>query len=155
MKPAIRIATAALVGFVTLLGFAPTAQAAQCSLANTAAKWSFTANGFLVAGGTAVPVGAVGNFTQDLGGSITGSQTRSLGGNVANETLAGTAVVNADCTGTDTFQVFVGNTLVRTTTIHVQYTDHISKARAIFTSLLPAGSSAAVPVIITAEASRE
>jgi hypothetical protein len=155
MKRATRIATAALVGFVTLLGFARTAQAAQCSLANTAATWSFTANGLLVAGGTAVPVGAVGTFTQDVGGNMTGSQTRSLGGNVANETLAGTAVVNADCTGTDTFQVFVGNTLVRTTIIHVQYTENIKKARAIFTSLVPAGSSTAVPVIITAEASRQ
>ena len=96
-------------------------------------------------------VAATGIFTQDASGNITGTQTRSLNGSVADETFTGTATVNSDCTGTDSIQVFQDGSLVRTTTLHVVYDDNGREARAIFTSLvLPNGVS--LPSIITIEA---
>jgi hypothetical protein len=88
-----------------------------------------------------------------LSGNITGTQTRSLNGDIAYETFTGTAIVNPDCTGTDTIRVFEGGVLVRTTALHVVYDDDGREARAVFTSLvLPDGTS--LPSIITIEARR-
>jgi hypothetical protein len=96
-------------------------------------------------------VAATGVFTQDPSGNITGTQTRSLNGDVADETFNGTATVNSDCTGTDTIQVYQNGALVRTTTLHVVYDDNGREARAVFTSLvLPDGTS--LPSIISIEA---
>src|ERR1700737_3191058 len=76
---------------------------AACTKATGAAKWGFSTNGTIPAIG---PVAATGTFTQDTSGNITGTQTRSLNGDIADETFTGTATVNPDCTGTDTIQVF-------------------------------------------------
>jgi hypothetical protein len=46
----------------------------HCSLANTAGKWGFSINGSIPVIG---PVGAVGMFTQDAAGNISGTETRS------------------------------------------------------------------------------
>jgi hypothetical protein len=98
-------------------------------------------------------VAATGVFTQDQSGNITGTQTRSLNGDIADETFTGTATVNSDCTGTDTIQVYQNGVLVRTTSLHVVYDDNGREARAVFTSLvLPDGTS--LPSIITTEARR-
>src|SRR5437667_4018647 len=56
-------------------------------------------------------VAATGIFTQDASGNITGTQTRSLNGSVADETFTGTATVYSDCTGTDSIQVFQDGSL--------------------------------------------
>ena len=123
---------------------------ADCTKATAAGKWGFSTNGSIPAIG---PVAATGIFTQDTSGNITGTQTRSLNGDIADETFTGTATVNPDCTGTDTIQVFDGGVLVRTTTLHVVYDDNGREARAVFTSLmLPDGTS--LPTIITIEARR-
>lgn len=55
-------------------------------------------------------------------GNITGSQTRSLNGDIADETFTGTQNVNSDCTGEVSVQVFENGVLVRTTTLHVDST---------------------------------
>ena len=121
---------------------------AACSTASIAGRFGFTTTGFIPEVG---PVAATGIFTQDASGNITGTQTRSLNGGVADETFTGTATVNSDCTGTDTVQVFQDGSLVRTTTLHVVYDDNGREARAIFTSLvLPNGVS--LPSIIIIEA---
>jgi hypothetical protein len=122
----------------------------SCSTASIAGKFGFTTTGSIPSIG---PVAATGLFTQDASGNITGTQTRSLNGDIADETFTGTATVNRDCTGTDTIQVFQSGVLVRTTTLHVVYDDNGREARAIFTSLvLPDGTS--LPSIITIEARR-
>ena len=65
--------------------------------------------------------------------------------------FTGTTIVNPDCTGSDTIQVFQSGVLVRTTALHLVYDDDGREARAAFTSLvLPDGTS--LPSIITIKA---
>jgi hypothetical protein len=154
VKPSIR--SKRLVSLLITLFALSAASAARasdarsCSTASIAGKFGFTTTGSIPAIG---PVAATGLFTQDASGNITGTQTRSLNGDIADETFTGTATVNRDCTGTDTIQVFQSGVLVRTTTLHVVYDDNGREARAIFTSLvLPDGTT--LPSIITIEARR-
>lgn len=123
---------------------------ADCTNATGAGKWGFSTNGTIPAIG---PVAATGIFTQDKSGAITGSQTRSLNGDIADETFTGTATVNPDCTGTNTIQVFENGTLVRTSTLHLVYEDKGREARAVFTSLVLADGTS-LATIITIEAKR-
>ena len=141
--------TKLLVTVMALFAMVPGLHAA-CSKAGVEGKWGFSTNGSIPAIG---PVAATGLFNQDISGNITGSQTRSLNGDIADETFTGTATVNSDCSGTDTIQVFENGSLVRTTTLHVVYDDDAREARAVLTSLvLPDGTS--LPTIITIEARR-
>jgi hypothetical protein len=141
--------TKLLVSVMALFVMLPGLHAA-CSKAGVEGKWGFSTNGSIPAIG---PVAATGLFNQDREGNITGSQTRSLNGDIANETFTGTATVNSDCTGTDTIQVFQNGVLVRTTTLNVVYDDNAREARAIFTSLvLPDGTN--LPTVLTIEARR-
>lgn len=141
--------TKLLLSVMALLVMVPGVHAA-CSKAGVEGKWGFSTNGSIPAIG---PVAATGLFNQDREGNITGSQTRSLNGDIADETFTGTATVNSDCTGTDTIQVFQDGNLVRTTTLNVVYDDNAREARAIFTSLvLPDGTK--LPTVLTIEARR-
>jgi hypothetical protein len=154
VKPSIRSKSLAplLITLFALIVVSATyaSDARNCSTAAVAGKFGFTTTGTIPALG---PVAATGLFTQDRSGNITGTQTRSLNGDIADETFTGTATVNPDCTGTDTIQVFQSGVMVRTTTLHVVYDDDGREARAIFTSLvLPDGTS--LPSIITIEARR-
>jgi hypothetical protein len=154
VKPSIRSKSLAPL-LLTLLALTAVSAAhasdgRKCSTASVAGKFGFTTTGSIPALGA---VAATGIFTQDASGDITGTQTRSLNGDIADETFTGTATVNPDCTGTDTIQVFQSGVLVRMTTLHVVYDDNGREARAIFTSLvLPDGTS--LPSIITIEARR-
>jgi hypothetical protein len=134
------------------LGIVSQAQAGthKCSLATVAGTYGLTTTGSIPALG---PVSAVGLVTIDKSGSLSGSQTRSLNGAVADETFTGTATVNADCTGTDVIQVFQDGVLVRTSTLNLVYDDNARSARAIFTSIvLPDGTQ--LPSILTIDARR-
>jgi hypothetical protein len=142
-----KTAKIAMLIMLSLFAVNSGAQAA-CTKSTVAGRWGFSTNGSIPAIG---PVAATGVFTQDPSGNITGTQTRSLNGDVADETFNGTATVNSDCTGTDTIQVYQNGALVRTTTLHVVYDDNGREARAVFTSLvLPDGTS--LPSIISIEA---
>ena len=142
-------ATKLLVSMMALFVIVPRLHAA-CSKPGVEGKWGFSTNGSIPAIG---PVAATGLFNQDISGNITGSQTRSLNGDIAEETFTGTATVNSDCTGSDTIQVFQNGVLVRTTTLNVVYDDNAREARAIFTSLvLPDGTN--LPTVLTIEARR-
>ena len=124
------------------------AQSRHCSAALVAGKWAFTTTGTIPIVG---PVSAVGIFTADSSGNLVGSQTRSLNGDIADETFTGTATVNADCTGVDVIQVYESGVLVRTTTLNLVYDDNGRGARAIFRSLvLPNGAN--LPTVLTIEA---
>ena len=154
MKPSIRSKSLAplliTIFAVTAISAAHASDARNCSTVSVAGKFGFTTTGTIPALG---PVAATGVFAQDHAGNITGAQTRSLNGDIAEETITGSAIVNPDCTGTDTIQVFQSGVLVRTTTLHVVYDDDRGEARAIFTSLvLPDGTT--LPSIITIEARR-
>ena len=134
------------------LGIVSQAQAGthKCSLATVAGTYGLTTTGSILAIG---PVGAVGLVTIDKSGSLSGSQTRSLNGAVADETFTGTATVNPDCSGTDVLQVFQDGVLVRTSTLNLVYDDNGRSARAIFTSIvLPNGAQ--LPSILTIDARR-
>jgi hypothetical protein len=130
----LRLLVAALVAtFVLSMG--PLAQAAsgKCSLSKLAGTYGLTTTGSIPGIG---PVAAVGLMTLDASGNISGSQTRSLNGDIADETFTGTATVNSDCTGTDTVSVFESGVLVRTSTLKLVFDDAGRSARAIFTSIV-------------------
>jgi hypothetical protein len=127
-------ATIALL-VVLVPGFASSAHAeGRCSMAATAGAWAFTYSGtILLPNGAAIPVASVGRFTQK-GGSLSGTETRSLAGQSADETLTGSYAVNADCTATYSFEIFESGTLVRRSTVNVIYDDDQRSVRGIFSS---------------------
>jgi hypothetical protein len=144
---------ALVVAFVVSMG--PSAQAAsgKCSLSKLAGTYGLTTTGSIPSIG---PVAAVGLITFDASGNISGTQTRSLNGDIADETFTGTATVNSDCSGTDTVSVFESGVLVRTSTLKLVYDDNGRSARAIFTSIvLPDGTSLASILTVDARKVRD
>lgn len=133
-----------------LLSIAPNLHASQCSSATGAGHWEFTVTGMVILPtGAAVPVAQVGSYTADKAGNVAGSQTRSLGGNVAEETLTGTTSTNPDCTGKATVYVYdkQSGALVRTSTLDYVFVEDGRQIRGIITSVvLPNGASLA-PVL--------
>lgn len=95
----------------------------SCSFANTNGDWAFSYSGNVFLPTGAVQVASVGLFKQ-TSGSLTGSETRNLGGAVAEETLTADYTVNADCTASYTFQIFDTGVLVRTSTVNVVFDDN-------------------------------
>jgi len=139
MKRNIGSTMLAVVFFAAVVASTAHAQLPHCSNASEAGAWAFTTTGLIVGIG---PVAAVGRFTEDAAGNITGSQTRSLAGAIAQETIAGTVTVNLDCTATATVNVFQSGTLVRTSTLDAVYDNNGKESRGIFTSIvLPNGAS--------------
>ena len=149
-----KIAQTAFVTTCLALGLsmAPAAQAEahKCSLASVAGTFGLTTTGSIPGIG---PVAAVGVVTVDKSGNLSGKQTRSLNGAVADETFTGTATVNPDCTGTDVIDVFQDGVLVRTSTLNLVFEDNGRSVRSIFTSIiLPDGTQ--LPSILTIDARR-
>jgi hypothetical protein len=100
-----------------------------------------------------VPAAAVGHFTSDSSGNLTGSQTRSVAGSAAPEDIAGSITVNKDCTASGTVGVYVGGVLQRTAVLALTYDSDLNHARLIFVSLtLPDNTN--VPVVITGDGNR-
>jgi len=105
----------------------------ECSLARSAGKWAFTDNGTVIGVG---PRTAVGVFTLDGKGNLLyGAATSSLNGSVANETFYGTYVVNSDCTGTATVQIFESGTEILVLTMNLSFDSDMREMRAVFSSL--------------------
>jgi hypothetical protein len=122
-----------------------------CSLPTVAGNYGFTINGTLILPTGGVPVAAIGRATFGANGGFSGTETRSLGGGVAEEMLEGTYKVNPDCTGSLTATVSESGTLVRTSGFALVFDDNAREGRAIQTSLvLPDGTG--VPNVITIEA---
>jgi hypothetical protein len=144
--------TTLLIALAALcLSFAPAAQAAQrCSLAKAAGTWGFTLTGTLLLPTGPVPGGAVGRLTMDTAGNVSGTEARNVGGGFANETIAGSWIVNSDCTGTLTANVYESGVLVRTSVFAFVLVDNLSKIRAVQASLtLPDGTP--IPAVITVD----
>jgi hypothetical protein len=150
-------AVTTLVIALVALFFLNTAAAAQakhphhgCSNATIAGKWGFTGTGSLIGIG---PVAATGIVAFDGKGNVSGSQTRSVNGDVADETFAGTYTVNSDCTETHVLQVFQSGQLVRTTTVQSVLDENGQHGRSIFSKVeLPDGTL--LPAVITSDATR-
>jgi hypothetical protein len=123
---------------VLVLSTAAQAGAQKCSVATVAGNWGFTTTGSIPGIG---PLSAVGLATNDKLGNVSGSQTRSLNGAVAEETFTGTITVKPDCTATEVVQVFQNGVLVRTSILNFVIDDNGRSARAIVTSIvLPDGT---------------
>ena len=134
-----------------LIAAVPNLHAAACSNGSIAGKWAFTTSGTLLLPSGPVPVAAVADFTIEPSGHLFGSQTRSLGGQVAEETFTGTLPVNRDCTGEAVVQVYLNGVLARPIALQIVFDDNSRSARGIFTSLLLPDDTS-LPTIITLHA---
>ena len=141
------IATALVLTLISL-----PAHASHCSQASAAGSWAYTYTGTVYAPDP-FPAAAVGHFSQDSKGNVTGSQTHTLGGATEVEDISGTAIANGDCTAVATINVSVNGQLLRTATLNVVYDSDGNHARMIFTSLtLPGGT--VLPVVVTVDAAK-
>jgi hypothetical protein len=155
MKRTIGQTTLAIVFFATLhLCLAPAMRAQDeggCSNATVAGNWGYTYTGTIILPTGIVPVAAVGRFTLDAGGNLSGMQIRSNGGSSSQETIMAKITVNADCTGSGNFNVYQSGQLVRTAVLAFVFDDDSRELRAIFESLTLTNGST-LPVVITVEA---
>lgn len=125
----------------------------ECTMLGAAGKYGFTLTGVLITSAGAVPAAAVGKAVVDASGHVTGTESRSVGGDYADETLSGTLTLEPDCTGTMTVEFFENGTLVRTSVLSVVFVSNQTEIQMIQKSLtLPNG--AAVPVVITVVAKK-
>ena len=131
-----------------------------CSAAKAAGEWGYVYTGTLfLSPTTPIPVAAVGRYTLDKEGNISGTQTRSIAlGETAQEVIKGTSTVNADCTGTATISVYdpkTGN-LLRTAVLATVYVNSQREVRYLFESLVvfSGTTSTSIRVVITADAKR-
>jgi hypothetical protein len=123
-----------------------------CSLAHSAAKWSFTDNGTVVGIG---PRTAVGVLTLDGHGNVVnGAATSSLNGSVAVETFSGTYTVNSDCSGSIDVKIYSGGTELFEITGATAYDDDMKQMRGVFTSVT-APNGAVLPTVINLEARKQ
>ena len=151
MRVDIKGSLVAMVLLITLISFAPRANAGQCSLSGTAGKYGFTLSGTVVLPAGPVPIAAVGRVNLDGAGNANGAESRSVGGGFADETFTGSYTVNADCTGTATVQFFESGQLVRTSILSLVFDNNQREIRMAQKSLtLP--NNVALPVVITVEA---
>lgn len=113
------------------LGSAQIAEAHQCTVSDAAGTYGHTSTGTIV--GPAIgPFTAVGHATFTESGTLNGSQTTSIAGNLAEETFQGTFTVNPDCTGSAVVYVYHGSTLARTSHLRLVWDSHQNELRAIF-----------------------
>ncbi len=100
-----------------------------CTQAGAAGRWGYSYSGTIVGFG---PVASVGNFVQDTGGNVNGTQTRSFVGNIAQETIKGIVIVRTDCTTTGTINVYQNGVFQRTAELDGVLVDRGRGLRAIF-----------------------
>ncbi len=153
MKRNVLFAKLMAVVFVTLVASAAAhANSRSCSPEGVAGKWGYTYTGTIILSTGAIPTAAVGRFTLDEEGNISGTQTRSVGGSIAEETLKGTGTVNADCTAKYKVDVYdASGNLARSAVLAGVFVDKARELRLIFASLvLPNGAS--IPTVITVNA---
>jgi hypothetical protein len=143
-----------IIFLAALIGTPAAANARSCSQEGVAGKWGYTYTGTIILSTGAIPTASVGRFTLDAEGNISGTQTRNVGGSVAEETIKGTGTVNHDCTATYKVDVYDGaGNLLRTAVLASVFVDNATELRAMFASLvLPNGAS--IPTVITVNAKK-
>ena len=145
--------TLGLIFIVTMASLVPEVHANSCSLAGSAGQYGFTLTGVLILPTGSVPIAAVGRAGLDAAGNVSGTESRSAGGEFADETFTGTYSVNADCTGTATINFYESGQLVRTSALSLVFDANSREIRMVQKSLqLPDG--ALLPVVVTVEAKR-
>jgi hypothetical protein len=129
-------AAALLTGYVARPGPNPEGQAVvcaddgeACTLADAAGRWGYSYSGTIVGFG---PVASVGSFVQDAAGNVTGTQTRSFVGNIAQERIKGVVIVHADCTTVATSSVYQNGVFQRIAELEGVLVDRGRALRAIF-----------------------
>lgn len=126
-----------------------------CSYSRVAGEWGYTDTGTLILPTGPVPFAMVGRYTLDADGNFSGTQTSSRGGITSEDTINGTATVNADCTGTFTVNVYdQSGHLLRTAVWALVYVDSAREVRAILTSLVQQPSGTSVPAVATDNAKK-
>jgi len=126
---------------------------ARCSTASGAGDWAYSYSGTILLPTGPVPVVNVGRFTALANGTFSGTQTRSIGGDVGVENVTGTFHEKADCTVTYTANVYQAGVFVRTAILATVTSNNGRNSRGIFTSLTLADGTN-LPNIITVEAER-
>ena len=143
----------AMLAAVVVIWVAPLSAREACNTASTAGAWAYTYTGTIYTPNGPIPAAAVGRFKGDAYGNISGSQTRSLPGSSAVETVVGNISVNPNCTGTINVSVYQNGELQRTAVLAIVYDNNVNHARAIFESLTANGNN--VPVVITLDSNRQ
>jgi hypothetical protein len=139
--------------FVLSLFLAGNSLYAACTAGSVAGKWAYTYTGFLILPTGPVPVASVGTYSIDAAGKVSGSQTRTVGGQTAVETITGTAAFTGDCTGTDAISVYQDGVFQRSAVLAFAYDNNGRHVRQIFESLtLPDGTN--IPVVITLDGAK-
>ena len=136
--------------FLNTTALLPAAHGQSCSLARAAGTYGFSTSGTVVGVGLRTSVGIV---TLDAAGNATnGKATSSLNGTVTKETFSGMFMVNPDCTGTTTVEIFdqSGN-LLFTVTADLAWDDNLREVRFIFTSAVPPDGKP-LPIVINGDA---
>jgi len=143
----------AIFFFATLLLSLVAAVAADhqtCKDAVALGAWGYTLTGTLITPSGAVPFATVGTAVFDVDGTISGTQTGSVGGQISQDVVKGTwDQTNPDCTSTFSVDIYnQSGQLLRTVYWAGVFVDNGSEFRGILTSmLLPNGM--AVPAIVT------
>ncbi len=122
-----------------------------CSMDNLAGEWALTVTGSVVVSGNVIPMVALVRLTITEYGNLSATQTSSSGGIIsAGEVAKGSAMMNSDCTGTLTVNVYdsKGN-LLRASHWETVLADNAAELRAICVSLMR-GNTPVGPVITAA-----
>ncbi len=123
-------------------------RAGTCSNAAVAGAWGHSLTGTLIRPTGAVLFAAVGRTNWDAQGNVSGTQTASVGGSIAANTIKGTSTVNSDCTGTLAVRLYdQSGTLLRTATWAVVIVDNASEMRAMLTSLVLPDGTSVLPIV--------
>jgi hypothetical protein len=144
-----------LMTLVVLFGLNPAAVAQpknfhRCSNATVKGTYGINTTGVLVSIG---PAAASGISTLDGRANVSGSQTRSVNGDVADETFQGKYEIKSDCTGTEVVQVYESGQLVRTSTLQLVIEENGNSGHAIFSKIeLP--DHTVLPSVLTLDAKR-
>jgi hypothetical protein len=124
-----------------------------CSNASVAGAWAFTETGTFILATGAAPFVAVASYTLDSNNNLVGTATSSLGGTVSDFTLQGSGMVNPDCTGTLSINVYKSGILARTANFNIVYVNNSKAARALNTSVILADGTS-VPTVFTFNAKK-
>lgn len=123
-----------------------------CTLASVAGDWDFSYSGVAITPQGQLPVAAVGKFSTDAAGNMTGDEINNLAGAAAYQTISGKITMSDNCAGKLVANVYQAGTLVRTSYIHLQYADQSNHFVATFEKLaLPGGGSLPIVINITGE----
>ena len=134
------VRTVVLVTVALGLAAAASAQDHRCVNPGLTGAWGYTETGTVVAPAPMGPVvaAAVGRYEFDAAGGFAGTQYSSAGGNVSDDAKVGTYVLNPDCTGTLTLEVWdpAKTTLRRRSVWAIVLVDNATEFRGIMTSMI-------------------